>query len=126
MGRKIEVHWLTGNVKGWVDVFPVEQFARLGDGIEGAHLVRGPKGGKHTARFRLTVSRLAAELDYRAFPQFNKRHGMILGVMTLRFTDSKRQPVQSLEWKGRPVSSADARVDTVESKEPASPGELAF
>jgi hypothetical protein len=38
------VDWLSGDPKGYVDWFPVADFAKEVSGAERVHLVRGPKG----------------------------------------------------------------------------------
>ena len=94
---------------GYTDVFPVDEFAKTMVGVERAHLVRGPRGGRHSARCRLSVNVWDAEMDYGAFGDYNKRHGMERGVMRFRFADAKRTRVQSLWWNEVRVLTADGR-----------------
>lgn len=124
MKRNIEVQWKSGIASGYTDVFPLDEFARLITDAERAHLVRGPRGGKHNARFRLKVTSYAAEMDYSAFPAYNKRHGMERGIMRFRFTDNARTDVESIWWNDQPVG-AEAKVLTVKVSEASSLGELA-
>jgi len=88
MRRNVEVRWKRGTAAGYTDVFPVDEFAKTLTHAERAHLVRGPRGGQHSARFSLTVKTSNAEMDYTAFPVYNKRHGMEHGVMRFRFADA--------------------------------------
>ncbi len=125
MNRSIEVYWRRGPAAGYADVFPVDEFAKPVVGAARSHLVRGPRGGQHVARFALTVGSLDAVLDYTAFSRYNERHGMERGTMRFRFADPKRTRVQSLWWDNEVVELDDAAVTTVLSKKPASPGELA-
>ena len=48
-------------------------------------------------------------MDYGAFGDYNKRHGMERGVMRFRFADAKRTRVQSLWWNEVRVLTADGR-----------------
>jgi hypothetical protein len=126
MKRNIEVRWKQGPAAGYTDVFRADEFAKLTSGAERSHTVRGPHRGRHSARFKLTVKRSDAEMDYSAFPEYNKRHGMDRGVMRFRFTDPARTRVKSLWWDSDLVEPNFAEVVTVWTKEPTSPGELAF
>lgn len=125
MNRSIEVRWIRGTAAGYTDVFPIDEFSRELTGDERAHLVRGPRGGKHTARFRLTVTNAEASLDYAAFVQWNERHGMDPGVMKLVFGNAGRTSVKSLWWDGQQVPPEDATVASAQGAQPTSPGELA-
>lgn len=125
MKRNIEVRWKRGTAAGYTDVFPVDEFAKSLVGAERVHLVRGPRGGKHSARFRLTIDGRHVEMNYSAFSEYNKRQGMERGIMRVRFADAKRTRAQILWWNGERISSADAQLVTVSLKGPSSPGELA-
>jgi HNH endonuclease len=94
------VHWLSGDPKGYVDWYPVADFAREVTGVQLVHLVTGPRGGKYHARYRLRVRGRNAKLDYRPFREFNERYTMELGVMDLEFKDNARVSVASVSWDG--------------------------
>lgn len=68
------------------------------------HLVRSPGGrtvGRYKAKCKVTVRESNADLDYEAFPGFNRKNDNVLGVMRIRFADNhRRQPIQVL-WKAK-------------------------
>ncbi len=124
MREAIEVLWRAGKSKGYSDVFPLDEFAQEMASAERVHLVRGPHGGFHHARYRLTVAGPTATLDYKAFTDFNVRHGMEIGVMVLEFADSGRTLVKAVRWNDKPVGSSEATVATKTWEEPAAAGEV--
>lgn len=115
--KAIEITWKDSFASGYTDVFPVETFAQDAKGADCVHLVRGPQQGKHIARCNLCVSGLRAVLDYSAFRDFNKRRGMELGRMELRFSTKRRTHVGEVRWNDRLVGPSDASVITRETQE---------
>lgn len=113
MSKAIEVRWKQGEFAGYTDVFPVDEFKTDVTAAERVHLIRGPAGGRYTARYSLTVRGLTARLDYTAFPHFNENRGIVLGIMEFRFTDAMRQKVSQLRWDGSLVAPPEASVSTV-------------
>ncbi|HYN09130.1 MAG TPA: HNH endonuclease [Vicinamibacterales bacterium] len=112
MHQAIEVSWRTDPGKGYTDVLPVDEFSKEVTGAERLHIVRGPRGGVHQARYRLDVSGSRARLDYTAFREFNVRHGMLNGRMELQFSNPARTHVEQLRWNGKIVKSSQAVVET--------------
>jgi hypothetical protein len=109
-GKSIEVMWKKGQFAGYTDVLPVEESGTAVKGVERLHLIRGPKGGKYFARYRLEARHLTARLDYEAFAEFNERHGIELGQMEFRFKTVARTEVRELPWNGHIVSPTEASV----------------
>src|SRR5687768_6135699 len=107
----IEIAWLKGEAKGTTDVFSSGEFSKAVQGAARQHFVRGPKGGWHTARFRLHTAGLRASLDYKVDKKFNTHRGMKLGVLELRFSDSSRTVVREMKWDGELQPANVARVD---------------
>jgi len=122
MHRAVEVLWLSGTAAGYTDLFPIEEFGQDVAGAERLHLVRGPHGGGHHARYKLTIAGLTATLDYGAFADFNVRNGMEVGVMTFEFADSDRSVVRAVRWNKEPVGSSEATITTRASNEPVAAG----
>ena len=106
----ISIEWLSGDPKGYVDWFPVADFAGHVSNAQRAHLVTGPRGGMYHARYRLDIGGKRARLDYAAFPELNDRHGMELGVMALDFEDSSRTSVVAVYWDGALLGKGDVTV----------------
>ncbi len=96
MVQVIELSWQTGPAAGYTDVFPVDEFSKDAISAERIHLVRGPRGAVYHAKYCLELSGLDARLDYRAFTAFNKRHGMLIGVLEFRFTNVGADTSQKL------------------------------
>lgn len=124
MHRAVEVLWLSGTAAGYTDLFPIEEFVQDVAGAERLHLVRGPHGGGHHARYKLTIAGLTATLDYGAFADFNVRNGMEVGVMTFEFADSDRSVVRAVRWNKEPVGSSEATITTRASNEPVAAGAI--
>ena len=125
MKKNIEVRWKKGSAAHFTDVFPADEFSKEVVDGERTHLVVGPRGGNHSARFLLTVSDREARLDYVARREYNERHGMDLGVMRFRFVDRRRSVVESLWWNDRIVDGAEAVVAEVARGTESTLGELA-
>ena len=115
MAKGIEIRWKAGTAKGYTDVFGIKEFETAVSGVERLHLVLGPHGGQHIARYRLKVNGAVAWLDYKAFAPFNRRQGMELGIMQLRFATASRTKVVQVYWDGRSVPDTEAAVKHCES-----------
>jgi hypothetical protein len=115
----IEVRWKSGSAKGFTDLLAVDDFATDAMDRFLMHTVRGPKGGEHYARCRVTVTDRVASMDYNAYPAFNLARGMDVGVMEFQFKDPSRQAVAKILWNGRPVPAREAEVATVRTRRPA-------
>ena len=100
----LTVVWNDKPFTGAMDVLPLEWFSKRGSFIEREHVVKGPGGrsvGRYKAKCNVIVRDLSADLDYEAFPAFNRRHDNVLGVMRVQFADKRRrQPIQVL-WKAK-------------------------
>ncbi|HEX4708091.1 MAG TPA: HNH endonuclease signature motif containing protein, partial [Candidatus Udaeobacter sp.] len=46
-----------------------------------------------------TVQNRVAQLNYAAFPAFNRKQGMYVGTMALRFADGDRTAIEKVFWK---------------------------
>lgn len=98
----LTIVWNDQPFTGAMDVIPLEWFSKKGLFEDREHLVRGPGGrsvGRYKAKCNVTVRDSTADLDYEAFPIFNRKNDNVLGVMRIRFADERRiQPVQVL-WR---------------------------
>jgi HNH endonuclease len=122
--QAIEVSWRTGPGKGYTDVLPVDEFLKEVTGAERLHIVRGPRGGIHQARYRLDVSGTRARLDYTAFRDFNSRHDMVNGRMEFQFSNPARTHVEQVRWNGKIVKPSQAVVETKMLTAPVSTAEI--
>ena len=98
-----------------MDLLPAELFAKEGTVADITHAVLGPHGGLYPARCCLIVQNTSADLDYEAFPEFNKRWSMVLGLLRLHFLDGNRDRLIRVQWryKGRKRFSPTATADIV-------------
>lgn len=95
----LAIRWKNQESRDYTDVFPVSVFANVGGIEELTHDVIGPKGGSYHARCSVVVQATIADLNYEAFPAFNKEHGMYLGILRLHFTDQDRTGIARAEWR---------------------------
>jgi len=101
--KRIELTWHAGDATGYTDLLPLDLFKRDVPKATALHRVRGPRGGIHHARFRLTVAGRIATIDYAAFPSFNHRNGMQLGTLEIHFADEARSKPVTINWNSSSV-----------------------
>jgi hypothetical protein len=127
-GGIIEIRWSDKESSGYRDLFPIDTFAHEGSGKTIIHDVVGPRGGVSSAKCRITIKGVTAELDYRPFSRFNLARGMLLGVVRLTFIDEDRTEVRHVDWKVEgsnaftPASFEPARYRMPPIKDYAGPG----
>ena len=120
----VGIRWTDPESTGYMDLLQAELFANEGTVEEITHAVLGPHGGLYQARCRLIVQDTTADLDYEAFPDFNKRWGMLLGLLRLHFLDGKRDRLIRVQWryKGRkrfsPTATANIDPDPLPQLKP--------
>jgi hypothetical protein len=93
------VRWLDQESKGYTDLLPVEWFTAEGRYPGRVHLVTGPRGAKSQAKCNVNVRGPGADINYRPFSRLNMKWGNLLGVLRLRFADSRRQGTPAVLWK---------------------------
>lgn len=101
--KRIELTWHVGDATGYTDLLPLDLFKSDVTEATALHRVRGPRGGIHHARFRLTVTGRVATVDYSAFPSFNRRNGMQLGTLEIHFADEARSKPVTINWDSNSV-----------------------
>lgn len=94
--RTIRLKWSA--YQNYPDVLPIEMFAKETSKEPSAHIVLGPRGGRHTARFLLEVKGQKATLDYRPFKKFNEARDLVPGEMVFIFTDKRRTLLREVYW----------------------------
>src|SRR3954466_13670473 len=100
----------TDYAKGYDDLLPCEQFRREVQASREAHIVTGPRGAHHPARYLLTVTGREATLDYGddAVRAFNERHEILLGRTRLTFTSNRRTAIERVWWNDEAMDSKAA------------------
>lgn len=97
--RELKILWLRPrSVRGELDVFPAVAFAKVGRTKEFTHHYF-EFSERYPAKCSLTVHEKHADLDYAAFPSFNKRWDNDLGILRLHFSDRRRNSLSDFDWK---------------------------
>ncbi|SRR5712691_2673783 len=99
MDRFFTIEWTRGKSKGSVDEIATKWFAKEGNTGEVTHGVRGPPNWRCLAKCSLSVSGLAATLNYVAFENFNTERDLEIGVMKIGFTSVRRNTICSIHWR---------------------------
>ncbi len=99
MDRFFTIEWTRGESKGSVDEIPTQWFATECNRGEVTHGVRAPRNWRRPAKCSLSVSRLAATLNYVAFEKVNARNGLVIGLLKIGFTSARRDTICSIHWK---------------------------
>jgi hypothetical protein len=125
-----ELKWLTGVAKGHVDILSFALFADEVRSVDTTHDIRHPEGGVYPALCRLSVEAQSATLDYTPaeFNAQNAKHGIVSGLVTLRFTNESRQQIDAVLWNLERLSSRDieCRVVPWKPKNILESGEIKF
>jgi hypothetical protein len=99
--------WHEPGIHGYRDYFPPGWLDRPGP-QKRVHEVIGPRGSLGLATYALRISGRDAELAYHRFAAANRRAGMDLGWMVVRFTDTTHIQVSQVRW--RDPDGREARV----------------
>lgn len=89
-------HWPDTGLEAHPDIYPTRFFAAEGTLREEVHKV----GTTSEAKCDVHVNGRFAELDYTPYPDFNRAHGILLGVTKLTFADEARRAIIAATWKG--------------------------
>lgn len=95
----IVLEWDDAASRGYFDILPLGLFAKMGVLKGVVHVTRRPRGKDYHAKCDLTVGVNYAELDYEPYAAFNDKNGMFNGVARLKFADTDRTALESVEWK---------------------------
>lgn len=97
--RDLAIRWVRPRAaKGELDVLPAAAFAKVGPTKEYTHYYF-QSSQRYPAKCSLDVHETHADLNYAAFPHFNKRWDNDLGVVRLHFSDRRRNALSSFDWK---------------------------
>ena len=95
----ITVLWHDEESNGWTGLFPRKWFIEIINLTAQVHEVRSPRGKIHSAKCDLVVASRSADLDYRPHAAFNRKNGILIGLMRLEFQSADRQSVSCVLWK---------------------------
>jgi hypothetical protein len=120
----LSIVWHESPYTGAMDLLPLDWFSQDGVLRDRVHLVRaaGSRGAaRDKAKCNVRVRGAIADLDYEAFPTFNKKHENVLGVMRLQFESKKRhRPIQVL-WRGKGEATFQPYSTTIGREDPSTP-----
>ncbi len=124
--QSLNLLWHDSDAKGYTDVLPLALLQSRGETKEAEHLCLGPKGGRYTVRFRLSVSDQVAELNYEAFPEYNSEQEMALGILRLEFANRDHTLLKKAQWKGEEETTFSEAEVTVERQDPEGDPDIVF
>ncbi|MCG3204341.1 MAG: hypothetical protein KCHDKBKB_01056 [Elusimicrobia bacterium] len=116
--EQIVLRWEEPGIKNYEDRFPISEFSEECRDERRQHVVVSPNGSSSIAKFRLTVKDRVATLDYGAFLHENRKAGMEIGIMILRFDDPDNMTVKEAYWKPPGKSQSPALLKQVVTYEP--------
>lgn len=95
----LAIRWIRPRaIKGELDVFSAAAFAKVGYTREFTHYYF-QSSKRYPAKCSIDVHAMHADLNYAAFPHFNRRWDNDLGVVRLHFSNRRRDALSSFEWK---------------------------